>query len=292
MDEILIFLEIVKTESLAAAGRSLGISAATVVRKLAKLERQLGVTLIERNTRRLSLTEHGRHCFSRCAQIPEILDEMQDSLSVAKEKLSGQLDISIASYSGYGEIMPMIAAFKQIYPKIKLNVIKTNIYPDLIDDNYDVYFRYEEVQTRSLRSDVLNEHQLGLCAHQSYLQKHGTPSHPKELLNHQCIVHQYNKHEGSYWSFVENDQAFGMNIEGAMVINNSAIVLEAVFNGAGIAYLPTYFARQYPEVTFFMQDFWCKAKKQFITYPRSPHLLAKTRLFVEHIKDSYLKPRP
>lgn len=287
MNELMIFLEIVKSKSLAAAGRSLGISSATVVRKLSTLENQLGVKLIERNTRRLALTEHGRYCYDRCVQIPDIIEEMRDTLSIAKQSLKGELDISIASYGGYHELMPMITKFNKTYPNIKLNIIKTNIFPDLIDDNYDVYFRYDEVQTRSFRSDKLISHQLGLCASQDYLKTNGQPKHPKDLHAHQCLVHQYNKHEGRYWQFQEKGQLFGLNIDASMIINNSAIVIEAVLSGAGIAYLPTYYAKDHPKLVYFMAPYWSMAKDHYITYPRTPHLLAKTKLFVECIKSCY-----
>jgi DNA-binding transcriptional LysR family regulator len=287
LDELYVFLKIVESNSFAETARMLKLSSATVARKLARLEATMEVKLIERNTRALSLTKAGQHCYDRCQSIPLIIEEMMNTFSKSKSALNGTLNISVATYSGYHEVLTKLVQFNQQFPNIILNITKSNIYPTLIDDSYDAYIRYSEVNTRSLKSVVLTEHQMCVCASERYLLESAPVETPADLNQHRCIVHQVNRHEGDEWEFQIDGQTEFIRIKGDFVLNNSAMVLETLIAGGGIAYMPTYFIENESSVKTLLHSYWPAAKNVYLTYPRSKHLFEKTKVFVEFMQTAY-----
>lgn len=287
LDELNVFLKIVESSSMSEAGRLLKISNATVARKLATLEKRMGVKLLERNTRAMALTKAGLHCFDRCKSIPAIIDDMMCSAQQKKQSLRGSLDISIATYSGYHELLPKLVTFNQKYPNLTLNISKSNVFPDLIDDSYHAYIRYGEVQTRAMTSIKLVAHQMCLCASEDYLRKSLPLNHLDSLAEHHCIVHQYNRHEGDEWEFVVDGQSLFKKIKGCMVLNNSSLVMEAMQAGGGVAYLPRYIVQNLENVKMLLPDIWPRPRPVFLTHPRGQLLYEKTRVFVDFLKQSY-----
>jgi DNA-binding transcriptional LysR family regulator len=287
LDELFVFLKIVESSSLAEAARVLKISNATVARRLAALEKTLGVRLIDRNTRAMSLTQAGQDCYDRCQSIPNIIDEMMNTTKSNKGSLQGSLDISIATYSGYHELLPKLVAFRNLHPALKLNISKSNVFPDLIDNSFHAYVRYDEVQTRSMTSIILTEHQMCLCAAKDYLANAPPIDSLGSLSKHQCIIHQYNRHEGDEWEFLVDGKQYFQKINGSMMYNNSALVIEAIEAGGGIGYLPTYFVESLPNISVLLPTIWPKAKPVFLTYPRGEHIYEKIRVFVDFLQASY-----
>ena len=287
LDDLLIFLKIVESNSMAEAGRALKISSATIARKLARFEESMGVKLIERNTRSFALTQAGHHCYQRAQSIPQIITEMQETLTQCKQSLKGVLNVNISCYSGFHEIIPKLIAFNQAYPGIKLNISKSNTFPDLIDDSYDVYIRYGEVQIRSMQSTPLIQHQMCFCATRAYLKNSPQLETPKDLHAHSLIMHLYNKHEGDEWELNVNGKAEFIRIDSHLIFNNSALVLEALEHDAGVAYLPYYFIKENKNIVPLLKPYWPPTKTVYITYPRGKHIFEKTRVFVDFLIDAY-----
>lgn len=287
LDDLLIFLKIVESNSMADAGRALKISSATIARKLARLEGSMGVKLIERNTRSFALTQAGHHCYQRAQSIPQIITEMQDTLTHCQQSLKGTLNVNISCYSGFHEIIPKIIAFNQAYPGIKLNITKSNTFPDLIDDSYDVYIRYGEVQTRSMQSSPLTHHQMCVCATRNYLKNAPQLETPNDLHAHSLIMHLYNKHEGDEWEFYDKGKTEFVRINSHLILNNSALVLEALENDAGVAYLPYYFIKNNINIVPLLKPYWPPTKTVYLCYPREKHIFEKTRVFVDFLIDAY-----
>ena len=286
-DELQVFLTIVKSKSMAEAGRSLNLSSATVARKLSRLEELLGAKLIERNTRAFSLTHAGLHCYEHCQSIPQIIDEMKNTITESRTALKGILNVNITCYSAFDELLPKFIEFNQAYPGIVLNVTKSNIFPDLVDDSYDVYIRYGEVSTRSLISIPIAEHQMCVCASLEYLKDAPLLDTPHDISSHRCIVHRYNKYEGEEWIFVINGKAQYINIQSPLIFNNAALVLEAVERGGGLAYIPYYLFENNPHIKPLLESYAPEPKTVYLTYPRGKHIYEKTRVFVEFLLQSY-----
>ncbi|WP_419421255.1 LysR family transcriptional regulator (plasmid) [Legionella sp. D16C41] len=285
-----VFLQVVDSNSFYKAANLLKISPASVTRKVASLEEELGVTLLNRNTRRFSLTKYGEYCYKHCQNISRILAELKNDLSNKKQAPSGLLNLSVSVYSGYIELLPIIAKFLEIYPQITIQFIKSNIFPDLIDDSYDIYFRYKEINTRTLQSKKLIDHQMICCATPAYLKRHGIPKKPDMLKKHNCIIHQINLYEGDVWFFRQQDKNYFISVNGNLRLNNSALVLEAVLQGVGIAFLPRYFFQKFIDSTELVEvltEFRATPMTVWLVYPRPKHLSLKHRVFVDFILDAY-----
>ncbi|HHF0524278.1 TPA: LysR family transcriptional regulator [Legionella anisa] len=290
LSDIEVFLQVVDSNSFYRAASVLKISPASVTRKVANLEEKLGVTLLKRNTRRFSLTKYGEYCYKHCQNIPTILAELRGGIANNIKEPSGTLNLSVSVYSGYFELLPIIARFLADYPQITIQFIKSNIFPDLIDDSYDIYFRYKEINTRTLQSKKLIDHQMICCATSDYLKRYGIPLKPDDLRKHNCIIHQINLYEGDVWFFNSRDKVCSISINGNLRLNNSALVLEAVLQGVGIAFLPRYFFQKSIEngvLVEVLADFRPLPMSVWLVHPRPKYMSRKHRVFVDYIVDAY-----
>ncbi|WP_131783731.1 LysR family transcriptional regulator [Legionella gresilensis] len=290
LSDIEVFLQVVDSNSFYKAANVLKISPASVTRKVANLEQELGVTLLNRNTRRFSLTKYGDYCYKHCQNISKILAELRSDIANKIKEPSGLINLSVSVYSGYLELLPIIARFLELYPQVTIQFVKSNIFPDLIDDSYDIYFRYKEINTRTLQSKKLIEHQMICCATPNYLKRHGIPKKPDNLKSHNCIIHQINLYEGDCWFFQQQDKDYSISVSGNLRLNNSALVLEAVLQGVGIAFLPSYFCQKFidcGELIEVMADFRSIPLAVWMVYPRPKFLALKNRVFVDFILDAY-----
>lgn len=291
LSDIEVFLQVVNCNSFYKAASVLKISPASVTRKVAQLEEKLGVTLLKRNTRRFVLTKYGEYCYQHCQNIPTILADLRSGIANNIKEPAGILNLSVSVYSGYFELMPLIADFLLEYPQIKIQFVKSNIFPDLIDDSYDIYFRYKEINTRTLQSKKLIEHQMVCCATTEYLKRHGIPEKPEDLVRHNCIIHQINLYEGDVWFFKNHEENCSVSVNGNLRLNNSALVLEAVLQGIGIAFLPHYFFQKSIEsghLKEVLMRFRPPPMPVWLVHPRTKYMLRKHRLFVDYIVDAYL----
>jgi len=290
LDDIHIFIEVVNLKSFSKAGKKVGLSAPTVTRRITRLEKSLNIQLLRRNTRQFALTQAGRVCYEACREIPTMLSKINNQLGEDILLPTGQINLCVSVYSGYIELLPKLSAFLEKYPQISINYVKSNIFPDLIDSNYDFYMRYQQISTRSLTSKKLTTHQLVACATPLYLAKRGRPKIPHELSQHNCIIHRYNLHEGKYWRFKINNKEQSVSINGNIMLNSSALVLEAVKESIGIAYLPSYFVSDDIKSGLLeplLNEFSPTPMAVWLIYPRSIEQSYKDQLFLEHILSAY-----
>ena len=188
------------------------------------------------------------------------------------------------------ELLPIICRFLDKYPRIHIQLIKTNIYPDLIDDSYDCYLRYKEINTRSLQSIKLIDHQIVCCATPGYIQKNSMPMHPTDLKNHNCIVHQINQYEGNIWDFKQENKSYAITVPSNFRLNNSAMVLEAVQHGVGIARLPSFFIGsqlESGELIEVLAEYPSPKLTVWLVHPRPAYMLRKHKCFVEFLAEAY-----
>lgn len=293
LDEIQVFIQVVDSNSFYKAAKVLKISTASVTRKVAKLESMLEVTLLNRNTRRFSLTSFGETCYKHCQSIPALLAELQQGIANTIQEPTGTLNLSVAAYSGYLELLPIVAQFLKKYPFIKINFMKSNIYPDLIDESFDIYFRYKEINTRTLQSKKLIDHKMICCATPDYLLNSGFLKKPNDLSQHNCIIHQTNLYDGDVWDFQDDkNKKLSLTVEGNLRLNNSALVLEAVLQGIGIARLPHYFFQQYindGKLIEVLEQYTPPLLTVWLIHPRPAYMARKHQLFIEFIVNAYVK---
>src|SRR5688572_14961790 len=146
LDNILIFVKVAQYESISRAARSLGMPISTVSRRLSLLESQLGVTLVRRTTRRVSLTAQGRDYFNQCQEPLSLLQEAERVLSQAQKEPEGLLRISVPVVLGQGPFLEFLSGFQKAHPRIRIDLFITNAFLDLVAENVDVAIRFGELR--------------------------------------------------------------------------------------------------------------------------------------------------
>src|SRR5258708_6800329 len=188
LDNLVLFLRIVEKGGLAAAGRELGLSAASVSQRLVPLERYYGAALLHRTTRAINLTDEGRLLVEGARRLLAEADELEALIRLGVEKISGPIRLSAPIDLGRSYIVPTLDAFLAEHPEVTIDLSLTDGYVDLVGQGQDLAVRYGELADSTLRVKRLGDNRRAVCASPAYLKRQGTPRHPDELRDHECIL--------------------------------------------------------------------------------------------------------
>jgi DNA-binding transcriptional LysR family regulator len=182
-----IFRQVVESRSLTGAARALSITLPVVSRELARLERRVAQPLLMRTTRSLSLTEAGQRYYDKALRILDDVDELDRAMLDLSGEPAGELRISVSEVLGYLKVTPLLAAFQQQYPKVRLSVHYSDRNVDLVAERYDLAIRMGPLQDSTLLATRLFDSRGVVCAAPSYLEQHGLPRCVDELASHRLI---------------------------------------------------------------------------------------------------------
>ncbi|MEM8808118.1 MAG: LysR family transcriptional regulator, partial [Cyanobacteria bacterium P01_G01_bin.38] len=199
LPELIAFVESVETSSLSAAARSLGTTPSAISKRVAKLEDRLGVRLLQRTTRSLSLTAEGTAYYERVARLLKELDEAND-LVISGGKPRGKLTISTSYEFGQSFLVQLMPDFLAQYPEIQIDLRLSDRLVDLVTEGIDVAIRLGDLEDSSLIRRHLGESPLIPCASPDYLKAHGTPLSPQDLVHHNCMRYVFDGQPLS-WEF-------------------------------------------------------------------------------------------
>jgi DNA-binding transcriptional LysR family regulator len=183
------FVQIVETGSLTAAANALDTSLPTVVRTLAALERQLGVSLLNRTTRRIHLTDEGAQYLERCRVILSALQEAEDTLVSRRIEPEGKLTVTASVLFGRRYVAPIVFDFLRRHPKVSADVLFVNRVVNLIEEGVDVAVRIANLEDSSLVAIPVGRVRRVVCASEQYLRRHGVPQVPNDIRKHICVRH-------------------------------------------------------------------------------------------------------
>ncbi|RZA22839.1 MAG: LysR family transcriptional regulator [Proteobacteria bacterium] len=189
MEEVSVFVKVVELGSLTAAGKILGMPKTTVSAKLTKLERRLGVTLIQRTTRRLHVTDEGRIYYKHCAAALGELLKAEASLQARRERPQGVLKITAPIDVGHSLLPKIISQYLEKFPGTEVSMIVTNRVVDLVGEGIDLAIRVGHMKDSNLMTRKFFDVDFVFCATQRYLDKHGKPDLPKDLTDHEVIMY-------------------------------------------------------------------------------------------------------
>jgi DNA-binding transcriptional LysR family regulator len=287
MDKLNGLMAFVKTADLGSfvgAARVLGISASAVGKAVGKLEKQLGVRLLQRSTRRIQLTEEGRLFHERCQRILDDLDDAQAMLARAAETPRGKLRVS-APIVGYHFLMPLIPEFIARYPEVQLDVDFNDRIVDLIDEGIDVAIRSGDLPDSGLVGRPLQGFRFVLCAAPAYLQRHGVPTTPGELAQHAAIRFRYpNSGKLLEWPLKRGLQEAEPRLRSVVVFNNMEALLAATVQGLGLACMPDFLVREAlaeGRIVRVLDGHLDEGGRFSALWPSSRHLSPKVRVFVD-----------
>jgi DNA-binding transcriptional LysR family regulator len=242
LQDIVFFVEVARVLSFTRASNASGIPIATLSRRIAAMERRVGVRLLQRTTRRLALTEPGRRYFERCERIVQDASAAQEVLKQAAKRVTGHLRVSMPVEFGLTLIAPIIDEFARHYPEVTIDADLTPRPTNFIDERVDVSIRLGELRDSSLIIRRLGNAARLFYASPAYVARYGVPEHPKDLSQHECILQSYMAQPGS-WRLISGRKSVDVNVHGRFSTNNVSMTLRLAEQGHGIAALSPPIAR-------------------------------------------------
>lgn len=236
-----VFVAVVDRGSMTAAAEALELSRAMVSRHLEALEQWLGARLLQRSTRRLSLTEAGLQALGNCRQMVELAEETAQSAGAHVRVVQGRLRMSASTSFGQAHLASAVADFMQLHPLTQIEVLAVEHAVNLVEERIDLALRISNQLDPQLIARRLSCCRSVICAAPAYLARHGLPQEPAELARHACLGHsRFSRDE---WRLQRGDQTWAVSLpEPRLRANETTLLLQAALAGAGIALLPTYLA--------------------------------------------------
>ncbi len=287
--EMSVFSRVIAAGSLSAAARDLGISTASVSRKLAALEARLGVRLLNRTTRRISLTDEGASYHEACNRILAEIEEADAAASARLVEPEGALKVALPASFGHLHIAPLVPHFAARFPKVRLALSLSDRTVNVIEEGFDLAIRIGELEDSSLAARKLAPNRRVVCASPAYLAKHGAPLRPEDLLAHNCMTTQ-DFH--SNWEYRDPVGKRGsVRVSGKYACDNWEVLREWAMAGLGIALKSTWDVRQQLEegslVALLPGYDFATEVAIYAVYPHRRYLPAKTRVFIDFLADSF-----
>lgn len=289
-----VFIAVVENGSFSKAAEKLGTSKSAVSKRVSVLENTLGVKLLHRTTRRLSLTGAGEQYYHYALKALTAASEGVDSVTQLQGKPKGLLKVSSPMSFGRLHLAPLVTDFLTHYPDITLNLVMDDKKVDLIEGGFDVAIRAGDMEDSTLIARRLASCRSVVCASPIYLQKHGTPSTPVELKEHNCIRFSYG-HNANEWVFHGPDGTQKIKAEGNYQVNNSEALQQAALEGLGIARIPTFVIGQdisKGRLVPLLEHYSLPMQTFYVVFPERRYLPAKVRVFLDFIIDKLESDHP
>lgn len=241
LDDLQLFLRVLDIGSITGAARSLDISVALASQRLKRLERELGVRLLHRSTRRLHPTPEGAALAERGRALIEDLDALTSGLKRAATSVTGLLRLTTSSTFGRLYISPLLPGFLARYPEVKISVDFNDQVLDLVSEGFDLAIRIGELVDSSLVARQLAVNRRVLCASPEYLRRHGAPRTPADLVHHECLVLGSRHGRRDVWSFTDaQGRTETVHVNGRVECNQGEPLRDAALAGLGIALHSTW----------------------------------------------------
>ncbi len=278
-----VFVAVVENGGFSAAARTLGISKSAVSKRINQLEAHLGVRLLHRTTRKLSLTEAGERYFEHAAQALTAAGQAEDAVTELQGEPQGHLRISAPMSFGRLHVAPLIPKFLKRCPKLQIDLVMDDRKVDLVAGGFDVAIRAGNLPASTLIARKLAPVRQVLCASPDYIDRYGRPATPAELSDHNCVLYSYSS-DANEWTLIGEGGPETMTVSGSYQVNNSEALLEALREGVGIGRLPTFVAGPDLKTGRLVKLFESYSLPDFSLYavfPERQYLPAKVRAFLD-----------
>ena len=245
--------------------------------------------LLNRTTRQISVTADGAAYYERCLRILGEVKDSEEALSSSRSAASGRLRVEVPNGLGTMIIIPALPEFLARYPDVQLEMGCSDRTVDLIEEGVDCALRGGNLADSSLIARRVGIMQFMTVASSSYLQQHGIPQHPQDLMQHQCINYFSARSGKIYdWDFARGEEKFEFPVPSRFAINNSEAHLAAVLAGLGAAQLPAFMLTRYlqsGQLQALLPEWTSQPVPLHVVYPHNRHLSAKVRAFVEWVAE-------
>jgi DNA-binding transcriptional LysR family regulator len=283
---IRVFTQVVDSGSFSKAADRLGLSTSAASRQVADLETHLQTRLLNRTTRRVSLTESGRAFHGRAVELLADLEEAEREASSAAAVPRGTIRLTAAVTLGVRHLAPLISAFLARHPGVAFDVSLSDRIVDLVEEGFDLGVRVGAAGTESLAARRLGETRLLVCASPDYLAAHGTPQVPEDLEGHNCFTYEYVSPR-EHWRFRDPaGRERAVRVKGNLHSNNGELHAEAAAGGIGIALEPDMIVMPYVRegrLVPLLGEYLSPPLPIYAVYPSRKHLSAKVRVFIDFL---------
>lgn len=284
-----VFNAVIAQGSFAGAADALGMTPSGVSRRIGRLEDRLGVRLLNRTTRSLSLTDAGERYHRRALQIVADIEEAEREAADLQGAPRGRLRITAGKTYGFHRLVGLIPDFLIAYPEVEIELVLSDRMVDLVGEGFDVAFRSGEAPDSSLMARRLPDVAVATCASPDYLERHGTPRHPRDLSGHCCLVHQVHERRNDRWTFVTPEGPIVVPVRGRMVSNSLDMLFDAAIHGLGIVHairLPMEPAIADGHLVPVLEEFdRADSRPMRMVYASARQLSPKVRAFIDFAVD-------
>jgi DNA-binding transcriptional LysR family regulator len=290
--EMATFVAVVDAGSFVGAADALGLSKAAVSRHVGDLESRLGTRLLQRTTRRLSVTTEGQTFYVRCRELLAAIDEAEAELTSAGSEPSGLVRVNAPLTFGILHLAPLWGRFCDRYPKVSLDITLTDRLTDLVEEGYDLAVRVSTLPSSTLVSRRLATTRLRLCASPAYLATHGTPQCPADLTTHRVISYTYFESQDE-WHFTGPAGPVAVRVQPRIHTNNGDTCRHAALDHQGIVMQPDFLVGddiRRGALLELMPKYRAIDLGIYAVYPSRKHLSPKTRRLIDFLVESFREP--
>ncbi len=279
------FQKVVETGSFTAAASALEVTKSAVSKHVARLEDNLGARLLDRTTRRLRPTEVGEAFYLRCARILADIEEAEGAVASLQTQPKGTLRVNAPVSFGVRHLGALLPGFLSRHPDLTVELTLNDRVVDLIDEGFDMAIRIADLADSTLIARRLAPARRVVCASPAYWKRHGKPTTPTELADHECLIYSYLPY-GREWFFGSGARRHAVPIRGRLVANNGDMLNAAAVAGLGAVLSPTFIVGddvRAGRLETALEDWEAPPLSIHAVYPHNRHLSAKIRVFVDYL---------
>lgn len=291
LDDMAVFAAVVDSEGFTAAAKTLDISTPVVSKRVSALEAALGARLLNRTTRRLSLTEAGRVFYQHCRRVVNEARAAEASVAHLQDEPRGLLRVTAPVSVGSTQLTRALVGFMHNYPEVEVELDLSDRRVDLADEGFDLSIRLTREPPPLMSARLLTNTQRVVCAAPEYWQKHGRPREPGELQRHSCIVYLPNN-DFNLWYFDDGGGLQSVPVQGRLRVNNATAMVEAALGGLGVVMLssaivgPAIAAGRLEPV---LESYSAPSAGIYALYLPNRYLPTKARVFIDYLVDWYAR---
>lgn len=293
--DLAFFSLLARQPSLAAAAQALGVTPPAVSRRLAALEKRLGVRLLNRTTRRQSLTPEGERYLEDGEHILRDIERLERSLAASQDIPRGLLRINAGFGFGRRHLAPLISDFARAYPEVEVVLHLADRALDLTEHAMDIAIRFGPPPDARILARKIAANRRLLCAAPAYLAEHGTPAEPRDLQAHRCIVIRENNKAFNNWQLTDGKQQIMVKVRGPLSANHGEIAVDWALAGHGIVLRSEWDIAGYlrsGQLSRILAPWVGRSADIYAVYPPRHHLSAKVRVFLDFLAERFADYRP
>lgn len=291
--EMQVFCMVVDKGSFVGAAEPLELSKAAISRYVSGLEERLGARLLQRTTRRLSLTEEGRQFYHQAREVLALMDQAEEAVSSAAPEPSGVLRVNVPVSFGVLHLAPVWADFMKAYPKVELDISLNDRLVDLVEEGFDVAVRIARMENSSLVGRRLAGTRMCLCASPAYLASHPPVRTLSDLTEHGVVAYT-NFASGNEWQFQGPDGSESVRTRSVVRCNNGDTCRSITLAGGGISLQPSFMVAEdlrSGDLVEILPDYQSVELGIYVVYPSRKHLAPKVRVLINFLAERFARPQ-